>query len=98
MAMWLRTSEYEDWRFALSSRDLDGSAPLASIRLVHKALDRGNLAFEDTPAFLIFKTTEPFVRALRRIFGKVKSVEGRHVSGQPVGDRFVDEAIIYRIG
>jgi len=97
VAMWLRTPEYEDWRFVLSSRELDAAGPFGSYRLVRDALDRGHFAFEDIPALLILKMTDPFVRALRRTFGKVKSVDGMRLGGQLMGDRFIEEAIVYRI-
>lgn len=97
MAMWLRTPEYEDWRFALSSRDLDGAEPSAAYGLVHDALDKKGFPFESTPALLIFRTTDPFVRTLRRIFGKAKSVEGMRLGGQTVAGRFIEDAIVYRI-
>jgi hypothetical protein len=97
MAMWLRTPEYEDWRFALSSRDLDSVEPSAAYGRVHDALDENGLLLETTPPLLIFKTTDPFVRALRRIFGKSKNVEGMRLGGQTLGDRFVEDAVVYRI-
>jgi hypothetical protein len=41
--------------------------------------------------------TDPFIRALRRLFGKTKSVEGMRLGGQMIGDRFVEDAYVYRI-
>ena len=43
------------------------------------------------------KMSDPFVRALRRVFAKTKSVEGMRLGGQQIGDRFVDDALVYRI-
>jgi hypothetical protein len=97
VAMWLRTPEYEDWRFALSSRDLDRAEPPAAYGIVHDLLEKGGLLLEFTPPLLIFRTSDPFVRTLRRIFGKTKSVEGMRLGGQTVGGRFVEDAILYRI-
>lgn len=97
MAMWLRTSDYEDWRFALSSRDLDRAEPAAAYGLVYEALEKRGFLLESTPSFLIFRTSDPFVRGLRRIFGKAKSVEGMRLGSQTIGDRFIEDAIVYRI-
>ena len=97
VAIWLRTPEYEDWRFALSSRDLDGSEPTAAYGRVHDALGRGGLLLENTPPLLILRTSDPFIRALRRIFGKAKGVEGMRLGGQTVGGRFIEDAVVYRI-
>ena len=40
---------------------------------------------------------DPFVRELRRLFGKARSVEGMRLGGQMIGDRFVEDAYVYRI-
>ena len=46
---------------------------------------------------MILKMSDPFIRALRRIVAKTKSVEGMRLGGQFLGDRFVQEALVYRI-
>lgn len=97
LAMWLLTPEYEDWRFALSSRDLDSAEPKAAYGLVHNALDKGDFLLEDTPPLLIFRTSDLFIRTLRRTFGKTRSAEGLRLGGQMVGDRFIEDAVVYRI-
>lgn len=40
---------------------------------------------------------DPFIRELRRIFGKTRSVEGMRLAGQMIGDRFLPDAYVYRI-
>ena len=97
LAMWLWTSEYEDWRFALASRLLDGAEPAKAYGLVHDALDQAGFLLEHTPPLLIFRMSDPFVRALRRMLGKAKNVEGMRLGGQMIGDRFIDDAIVYRL-
>jgi hypothetical protein len=46
---------------------------------------------------MILEMKDPFIRALRRIFGKAKSVEGMRLGLQTIGDRFVEDGIVYRI-
>jgi len=46
---------------------------------------------------MIFPMSDPFVRNLRRIFRKTKSVEGMRLGAQTIGDRWVEEAYVYRI-
>jgi len=96
LAMWLHVPEYEDWRFLPSSRRLDSVKPFKAYGLIHDALEQSGLPLEHTPPLLILKMTDPFVRALRGIFGKAKSVEGMRLGGQMIGGRFVDDAIVYR--
>jgi len=97
VALWLRASEYGDWRFVLASRSLDASALSEAYGRVHDALAEEGISLERTPTLLILSMSEPFIRELRRIFSKAKSVEGMRLGGQMIGDRFVEDALVYRI-
>jgi hypothetical protein len=97
VALWLNSPDYEDWRLVLSSRRLDTTDPRSAYGLVHDALERAGFLLEHTPPLMILRMADPFIKALRQIFGKAKSVEGMRLGGQMIGDRFVQDAIVYRI-
>jgi hypothetical protein len=97
VALWVNLPEYEDWRLVLSSRRLDAVNPLGAYKLVREALERAGFLLEHTPPLLILRMTDPFIKALRQIFGKARSVEGMRLGGQMIGDRFVDDALVHRI-
>lgn len=97
VALWLYSPEYEDWRFVLASRRLDSAQPSDAYGLVHDAFAKAGILLAKTPPLLILKMSDPFIRALRRIFAKTKNVEGMRLGGQLVGDRFVEDALVYRI-
>jgi len=97
VALWLYSLEHEDWRFVLASRRLDESEPSEAYGLIHDALTAAGVSLERTPALLILKMSDPFIRALRRIFAKTKSVEGMRLGSQLIADRFVPDALLYRI-
>jgi len=106
VALWMFLSEFEDWRLVVSARQLDTADPREAYRLLHDALSRGALSGEslsragtmtNLPAIMVLPTSDPFIRALRRIFGKTRSVEGMRLGGQMIGDRFVQDAYVYRI-
>ena len=97
VALWMFLSEFEDWRLVVSSRQFDTADPRDAYRLLHDSLSRAEVAMKKTPAIMIFPTSDPFIRELRRIFGKTKSVEGMRLGGQMIGDRFVQDAYVYRI-
>jgi hypothetical protein len=97
VALWLVDSEYEDWRFVLASRRLDEAGHKEAYGLVHDALSAEGISYEQTPTLMIFEMSDPFIRALRRMFSKVKKVEGMRLGGQRIGDRFVEAAIVYRV-
>ena len=97
VALWAYLSEYEDWRFVLSSRKLDEAKPAEAYGLVDGALREAGFSYEQTPTLAIRSMSDPFIKALRRMFAKAKSVEGMRLGGQTIGNRFIEDAIVYRI-
>jgi len=97
VAAWIVFDEYGDWRLLLSSRQLDAAGPGKASGLVFDALVAADFPVEKTPTILILPTTDPTVRALRRIFGKAKTVEGMRLGGQMIGKRWGEDAYVYRI-
>jgi hypothetical protein len=95
IALWMVTPDYDDWRLVLSSPSLDQTHPLKAYEKVAEALhDR---FVSRRPPILILPTKDPFVRELRRIFGKSKDVTGMRLGGQTIGNRFISDAYVYRI-
>jgi hypothetical protein len=95
VAMLAVLPEYEDWRLILSSPSLDQTHLLKAYNQVTAVL-RGR--FVDTlPPIMIFPTKDPFIRELRRIFGKAKDVAGMRMGGQKIGNRFIESAYVYRV-
>ncbi len=97
VAAWILFDEYGDWRLLLSSRQLDAAGPGKASGLVFDALVAADFPVEKTPTILILPTTDSTVRALRRIFGKARTVEGMRLGGQMIGKRWVEDAYVYRI-
>ena len=97
VALWMFLAEFDDWRLVISSRQFDTPDPRDAYRRLHDSLAATGVAAKKTPAIIILPTSDPFVRELRRIFGKTRSVEGMRLGGQMIGDRFVQDAYVYRI-
>ena len=97
VALWLYSTDYEDWRSVLASKRLDEARLSDAYGIIHDALSAAGVSLERTPVLLILRMSDPFIRALRRVFGKAKSVEGMRLGGQLIGDRFVEDALVYRI-
>ncbi len=95
VALWMVTPDYDDWRLVLSSPSLDQTHPLKAYEKVAEAL-HDRFAYM-RPPILILPTKDPFVRELRRIFGKSKDVTGMRLGGQMIGNRFISDAYVYRI-
>lgn len=94
-ALWMVTPEYEDGRLVLSSDSLRQTDPFKDYEKVVKVL-REEIS-SPLPSILILKTTDPFIKALRSLFGKTRSVEGMRLGGHRIGGRYVDEAYVYKI-
>ena len=88
-------AEYGDWRLVLSSSNLDQTHLLKAHDKVAEAL-HGNFSHM-LPTIMILPTKDPFIRELRRIVGKTKSVLGMRLGGQTIGNRFVSDAYVYQI-
>lgn len=97
VALWLYSSEYGDWRLIISSPQFQNLGLREAYRLVNDTLADAGFGVEKLPPILILPLSDPFVRELRRVFGKAKSVEGMRLGGQTIGDRFVEDAYVYRI-
>jgi hypothetical protein len=97
VALWAFLGEYDEWRLVLSSRKFNDGSLQDAYGLLHEALDAAGFPLELTPTVVIFRTTDPFVKDLRKIFGKAKSVEGMRLGGQTIGKRYLDDAFVYRI-
>jgi hypothetical protein len=87
--------EYGDWRVVLSSPSLDQTHQLKAYEKVVEILN-GRFVYR-LPPILILPTKDPFIRELRKMFGKTKDVTGMRLGGQTIGNRFVDNAYVYRI-
>ena len=97
VALWAYLPEYEDWRLVVSARRLDALQLREAYRAVNDSLDAGGLDVASIPPIVILPTTDPFVKALRAVFGKTRTVEGMRLGGQMIGNRFLEDAYVYRI-
>ena len=89
--------EYSDPRLILASRQLDALGLREARGAVLQPLRNAGLSIDERGSFTILRMKEPFIRDLRKIFGRTESVEGMRLGGQVFGDRFVEDAYVYRI-
>lgn len=81
----------------IASSQFDSIDLRKAYQLVHDALAPAGFTPANTPLIMILPMSDPFVKDLRRHFGKTKSVEGMRLGGQLLGDRFVEDAYVYRV-
>lgn len=97
VSLWAVLAEYEDWRLILASRKFDSLGLRDAYRLLYDSLETGGFTAGNTPSIMILPMTDPFIKSLRGLFGKAKGVEGMRLGGQMIGNRFVEDAYVYRI-
>ena len=79
----------------LSSPSLDQTHMLKAYAKVAE-VSRGRFSHM-LPAILILPTKDPFIRDMRRLFGKAKNVDGMRLGSQLIGNRFISDAYVYRV-
>jgi hypothetical protein len=97
VALWACLSEYGDWRLIVASRQLDLLDLRAAYGVLNDLMNDAGITPARAPAVMILPMNDPFIRDLRRYFGKTKNVEGMRLGGQIFGDRFIEDAYVYRI-
>ncbi len=95
--LWASTDEHEDWRLIVAARKFDQLGVSEAYGYIREILAPKGLDARNTPTIMILRTTDPFIKELRRIFGKTESAEGMRLGGQLIGDRFIQDAYVYRI-
>lgn len=96
-ALWAHFPEYEDWRLVLASKDLDSLSQGEAYLKIYTHLSNAGVAAWNTPTMLVMKTTDPFVKALKKSLGKMKDVAGMRLGSRLLGDRYIDDAYAYKI-
>lgn len=97
VAMWIKLPEYGDWRLLLASKKFDNLSFGDAAARIHKVLLNGGLEVWEIPSLFILKTSTPFIRDLRKMFRNTANVAGMRLGGRMWGDRFVDDALTYKI-
>lgn len=97
VALWGYLPEYEDWRLIVSGRQFDTVDLQHAYRRINDSLTAIGLTPAEEPPILILSMKDPFIKALRQSFAKTKSVDGMRLGGQMIGDRFLEDAYVYRI-
>ena len=96
VALWAVLGEYGDWPLILSSKALDKLGKRDALWKVLQILDAASLETYDI-MIMLFRTSDRFIRDLRRYVGKGGDSKGLRLGGQLFGDKFVEDSYVYRI-
>jgi hypothetical protein len=96
VALWRFDEDADRWDLVVGTPVYDKLGIREAYRLFLEAIHDSRLTLGDIPLRLL-GNRNPFVRSLRKIFGKAASVEGMQLGGQSIGGEWVDAAYVYRI-
>jgi precorrin isomerase len=95
VALWMVTPQYEDGRLIIASEDLPQNEILVDYEKV-VAILQGKF-FRTLPLFSILRMDDPLIQDLRKRFGNTKSVQGMRLGGQVIGNKYIEDAYVYKI-
>jgi hypothetical protein len=96
VAIWILTEE-NGWQLVIGTPLYDKIGPLEAYGQLITALRKDDPESRDFDDVRLMSNREPFIRELRRLFGKTASVRGMRLGGHHIGDVWLDDAVVYRI-
>jgi hypothetical protein len=97
IALWAKLPDYEDWRLVIASEHLDQRSPLAGYKQISAALDKAQIPSHRQPTILMRSMSDPMIVALRNAFAATADTRGMRLGGQKFGDKYIEDAVVYRI-
>lgn len=97
VAIWILTEQDGEWKLVIGTPLYDKIGPLEAYGKLISALRRDNPESRDFDDVRLMSNREPFIRELRRLFGKTASVKGMRLGGHHIGGVWLDDAVVYRI-
>jgi hypothetical protein len=97
VALWAKLPDYESWRLIIASEKIDQESPLIGYEQIVEALRNANIPMRRRPDILLLPMKSKMIEGLRSAFGAAKDVYGMRLGGQTFGDKYIEEAFVYRI-
>jgi hypothetical protein len=97
VALWAKLPDYENWRLVLASDRLDQKSSFSGYSEINEALKAAGIPAHRQPTILLRSMDNPMIKALRRVFGSAKDTRGMRLGGQTFGDKYIEDAFVYRI-
>jgi hypothetical protein len=96
VAVWILTEE-QGWQLVIGTPLYESGGPGEAYKNLINALRRDDLESMDFEDVRLMGNRHPFIRELRRLFGKTASVHGMRLGGHHIGGVWLDDAVVYRI-
>ncbi len=97
VALWAKLPDYENWRLILASDRLDQTSQFTGYTQINEALEKAGIPINRQPPILLRPMDNPMIQGLRSVFAAAKDTYGMRLGGQAFGDKYIEEAFVYRI-
>jgi hypothetical protein len=97
VALWAKLPDYEDWRLVIASDQLDQSSSLSGYTEINSAIRKAGIPIHRKPSIFLRSMDNPFIKGLRRTFAHASDTYGMRLGGQKFGDKYLEDAFVYRI-
>lgn len=97
VALWAKLPDYENWRLILASDRFDQNSQFSGYSEIIDAMEKAGIPVHRQPTILMRPMSNPMIKALRRVFGAAKDTYGMRLGGQTFGDKYLEDAFVYRI-
>ena len=97
VALWAKLPDYENWRLVLASDHLDQTSQFSGYMDINAAMDKAGIPSHLQPSIFLRPMDNPMIQALRNVFSSTADVKGMRLGGQRFGDKYLEEAFVYRI-
>lgn len=97
VALWTLTEQDGGWKFVIGTPYYEKLRPPDLHGRLITALRKEDPESRDFDDVQLRGNRDPFVRDLRKLFGKTPSVKGKRLDGYHLGDVWLDDAVVYRI-
>ena len=97
VALWAKLPDYENWRLVIASERLDQTSQFTGYSQINEAIEKAGIPSHRQPSMYLRPMNSPLIQALRRVFASTKDTYGMRLGGQTFGDKYLEDAFVYRI-
>ena len=97
VALWAILPDYEDWRLVIASDRLDQSSEFSGYSEINEAIRKAGIPFHRKPTIFLRPMDNPMIQALRSAYASMSDNYGMRLGSQIFGDKYLEDAVVYRI-
>jgi len=97
VAIWAKLPDYEDWRLVVASDLLDQSSEFTGYSEINEAIRMAGIPFHRIPTIYLRRMDNPMIQDLRSAYASMSDNYGMRLGSQIFGDKYLEDAVVYRI-